>query len=140
MKANSQSRRSFLKKSLIAGASISIVPRYVLGRGYVAPSDKVNVALIGCGKKSPGIARSYAKNPNAQMVAASDLFPGKIKEYQNIIHEAYASSRGKSDYESVTAYLNYEEMLEREDIDGIVVASPDHWHAIHAIHAMKKEH
>lgn len=138
MKAISKSRRSFLKKSLIAGASLSIVPRYVLGKGYVAPSDKINIALIGCGKKSPGIARTYAKNPNAQMVAASDLFPHKIKEYQNILHNAYATSRGKNEYESVAAYLNYEEMLERDDIDGVVVASPDHWHSIHAIHAIKK--
>ncbi|MEM6805567.1 MAG: Gfo/Idh/MocA family oxidoreductase, partial [Bacteroidota bacterium] len=131
-------RRAFIKKVIVAATTFSIVPRHVLGKGYISPNDKINIALIGCGKKSPGIARTYVKNPNAQIIAASDLFPGKIKEFQNHAHTAYAASRGKSDYESVRAYVDYKEMLERKDIDGVVVASPDHWHAVHAIHAMKE--
>ena len=51
MNKNQSSRRTFLKNTAVAGAGFFIVPRHVLGRGYVAPSDKLNIAGIGAGGK-----------------------------------------------------------------------------------------
>ena len=46
------SRRNFLKSSVLASAGFMIVPRHVLGKGFVAPSDKLNIAAVGCGGKA----------------------------------------------------------------------------------------
>lgn len=137
-KETSKSRRRFIKQLVLTGTAFSIVPRHVLGKGFVAPSDKITLGLIGCGKKSGSTANSFSNCPEAQIVAASDLFPGKIKAFQGKVNQAYAKNRGESDYNGVDAYVDYTEMLERTDIDGIVITTPDHWHAVQAIQSMKK--
>lgn len=62
-------RRNFLLKSGLALGAISIVPRHVLGRGFLAPSDKINVGFIGLGKQSRGLAKNVIKNDAEIMLA-----------------------------------------------------------------------
>ena len=59
------SRRSFIKNTSILAGSIMIVPRHVLGRGFIAPSDKLNIAGIGCGGKAE-VNLPYAWNKGAE--------------------------------------------------------------------------
>src|SRR5579884_3006303 len=67
------SRREFLKASAASAAAFTIVPRHVLGgAGYVAPSDKVNIALIGAGGQGRTNLRELFKQPDAQVVAVAD--------------------------------------------------------------------
>ena len=72
--AHVQSRRSILKKTAWAAAGFTIVPRFVLGRGMVAPSDKINLGIIGLGRKGIGHAKTFGKLADAQIVAGSDVW------------------------------------------------------------------
>lgn len=133
----SVSRRRFLKAATITAGAFTIVPRHVLGRGFTAPSDKVTLGFIGCGRQSSGLSARFTTNAEAQIVAASDVFTAKMEWFQKRVAGLYAEHRATPSYNGVKTYLEYEDMLERDDIDGIVVATPDHWHAIPAIAAMK---
>ncbi len=133
----SVSRRKFLKAATITVGAFTIVPRHVLGRGFTAPSDKVTLGFIGCGRQSSGLSARFTTSAEAQIVAASDVFAAKMEWFQKRVAGLYAEHRSTPNYNGVKTYLEYEEMLERDDIDGIVVATPDHWHAIPSIAAMK---
>lgn len=130
------SRRTFLKQAALTAGVFTIVPRSVLGRGFTPPSDRVTLGFIGLGKQSGGLARRFTTMTDAQIVAASDLFPTKIKEFQDKVTAVYAEARDTKGYQ-IDGYVNYEEMLDRDDIDGILVITPDHWHAIPTIQALK---
>src|SRR5829696_4375670 len=65
----SVARRDFIKNSSLAAAGFFIVPRYVLGRGFVAPSDKLNIAGIGCGGKAD-VNLPYAWNNGSDNIVA----------------------------------------------------------------------
>ena len=67
------SRRRFIRNTSIAAAGFFIVPRHVLGRGYVAPSDKLNIAGIGAGGKGESDLSEFAKSPNVNIVALCDV-------------------------------------------------------------------
>ncbi|HMH32054.1 MAG TPA: hypothetical protein VK543_03435, partial [Puia sp.] len=69
----SRSRREFLKNSSLAAAGFFIVPRHVLGRGFVAPSDKLNIAGIGVGGKGQSDLAGFAVSPNANVVVLCDV-------------------------------------------------------------------
>ncbi len=132
------SRRDFLQRSALATGAFFIVPRYVLGGpGYIAPSDKVNLGFIGCGKQSGGLGRRFMELEDIQMVAASDVFEGKLMRFTKMANAHYAEANGKANYDGVSGYQLYEEMLGRDDIDGVIIALPDHWHALAAIDAME---
>ena len=72
-KGSNISRKNFLKNTAIVGGAFFIVPRHVLGRGYIAPSDKLNIAGIGAGGKGAGDLAEFAKSPRVNIVALCDV-------------------------------------------------------------------
>lgn len=129
-------RRDFLKAWMVAGAFI-IVPRHVLGgKGYVAPSDKITMGLIGCGKQGGGLARLFQEN-GAQLVGAADVFREKREATAKRINKKYAELAGKTAYESCQTYEDFRELLDKKDIDAVIIALPDHWHAAAAVRAAR---
>ena len=73
MKKNDASRRHFLRTAGTAAAGFMIVPSHVLGRGYIAPSDKLNIAGIGVGGKGESDLAEFAKSPKVNIVALCDV-------------------------------------------------------------------
>ena len=131
------SRRNFLKTAVVAGIGFTIVPRYVLGQGFVAPSDKINLGIIGLGKQIQTLTTNFLAEEEAQIVAASDVWSTKREWYKILVQTQYAEQRGLEKYNGLQTYLDYEELVERSDIDAVIVATPDHWHGIQSINAMK---
>ncbi|MGB6150991.1 MAG: Gfo/Idh/MocA family oxidoreductase [Pricia sp.] len=129
-------RRNFIKKGIFATAAISIIPRHVLGRGFTAPSDKINLGYIGLGNQGGILADKFVTNTEAQIVAGSDVWESKRDLFKTVVNGFYAEKRGQADYDGVKTYLDYRKLLKRKDIDAVVIATPDHWHAIQAIDAM----
>jgi predicted dehydrogenase len=128
-------RRSFLKNAAIV-SSILIIPRRVLGgAGYVAPSDKITLGFIGCGRQGAGLQRRFSSLTGAQVVAACDPYAAKLEKFVAANNQAYAELTGQGTYEATAAFEDYRELLSRKDIDAVVIASPDHWHASMAVHA-----
>ena len=131
------SRRSFLKKTVFAAGLITIVPRHVLGRGFTAPNDKINLGYIGLGKQGGILANKFMTNTEAQIVAGAEVWTSKRTWFKQLVEGYYADKRGISAYNGINTYLHYQELLEQDGLDAVVIATPDHWHAKQAIDAMK---
>lgn len=118
-------RKEFLGKSAAAAAGFFVVPRHVLGGpGYKAPSDKLNIACIGVGGMGASNTRELY-NLGENIYALCD------------VDEEYAAETFYN-YPKAKKYVDFREMLEQEDeIDAVMVATPDNTHAAIAIHAMK---
>jgi len=116
-------RRSFLTHSAIAGAGMVVVPRHVLGgKGYTAPSDKLNIAAVGSGGMGAGnISRCAEEN----IIALCDV---------DFIQAADTFKK----YPKAPQYKDFRIMLEKEkSIDAVIVATPDHTHAVAAMAAIR---
>ncbi len=129
------SRRSFIKHSFLTGSSLIIIPRHVLGRGFVPPSDKINIGIIGLGRMGTGHAQNFAKMDDAQLVAGSDVWIPKQKEFTSMVQSIYEEQGmgGKG----LATFLDYKELLNWPGLDAVVITTPDHWHALPAADAMK---
>lgn len=133
---NRLSRRRFLSSTAKTTLGFTIIPRFVLGGvGYTAPSDKITLGFIGTGKQSRGLLNSFADK--AQILAGADVDSRKLALFQSLTEKKYAGSKGTSGYKSFSAYGDFRQLLDRKDIDGVVIATPDHWHAITTIMAAK---
>src|SRR2546421_6738608 len=112
-KSNLNSRREFIKNTSLATAGFFIVPRHVLGKGFIAPSDKLNIAGIGAGGKGEDDLNEFSKSPNANIVAMAD-----VDDRQSV------NSRKK--FPQAKYYKDFREMLDREgkNIDAVSVSIP----------------
>ncbi len=138
MNKTDHSRRRFLQQSAMAVAAISIIPRHVLGgKGYIAPSDVLNIGFIGTGKLVHGYFKSFAALPEVHIMAACDVYQEKLSRFKQAVDEYYTEKTGKSDYSDCKVFSDYHELLAMDEIDAVIVATPDHWHAIPSIDAMK---
>jgi predicted dehydrogenase len=136
-KSANLSRKDFLKKSALGFASFSIVPRFVLGgTGYTAPSDKITIGFIGTGKQSTILANPFFSLPEAQFVACCDVDSIKRTKFKEWVEKKYAEAGEQTDYNGCTAYKDYKELIAHDDLDAVIVCTPDHWHAIPAIAAL----
>ena len=113
-------RRTFVK-STAAAAAFTIVPSHVLGKDKTPPSDKMNIACVGIG----GMGKENLKNMETENIVALCDVDWK---YSAEVFEKYSDA---------ARYKDYREMLDKEkEIDGVVVATPDHTHAIVTLAAM----
>lgn len=134
---NTSSRKDFLKKSALGIASFSIVPRFVLGgNGYTAPSDKITIGFIGNGKQGTILANPFIGLQDAQIVANSDVDDVKATKFKEWIDRKYSENSSTAAYKACRSYHDYEDIIAREDIDAVIVCTPDHWHAIPSIAAL----
>ncbi|GAA4958015.1 Gfo/Idh/MocA family oxidoreductase [Algibacter aquimarinus] len=131
------SRRSFVKNTALAVGGISIIPRHVLGQGFTAPSDKINLGFIGLGKQGGILANYFISNTNVQIVAGAEVWYAKQNWFKSLVEKYYSEKRNISNYSAIKTYTNYQELIGRKDIDAVVIATPDHLHAIQSIDAMK---
>src|SRR5688500_14474052 len=125
-KKNKSTRRNFLKNTSIAAAGFMIVPRHVLGRGYVAPSDKLNVAGIGVGGMGFNDISTIAKSPNVNIVALVD-----VDDRQAV--------KAREAFPKAKYYKDFREMLKKEgkNVDACTISTPDHTHAVATLAAMQ---
>jgi predicted dehydrogenase len=177
------------RRAVLGAAAFTIVPRHVLGRPFVPPSDRITLATIGLGRQGQAVTMSLLPRPEVQVVAVCDVnrgskdymeysdnallkqarslmgagyekwaedlaTPGRVqltrefssslgmggREPARRVIEGYYSAKKESAYKGCSAYADYRELLEKEkDLDGVYIATPDHWHATIAIAAMRKK-
>ncbi len=121
-------RREFLGQAAAGVAAFSVIPSTVLGKdGAVAASDRLNLGYIGTGKQNRYLVRQFGKCPGVVAIAACDVDSKKLEWFQQIATEA--NKQNVQGEQEIKPYKNYRELLERTDIDAVVVATPDHWHA-----------
>ncbi len=127
-------RRDFISKTALGAAAITILPRHVLGgNGFLAPSDRLNLGFIGVGKQMYGLLNQFMKLPETMVIAAADVDSSKLN---NFIGEANKLNASKAAHQ-VQGFGQYRDLLAIKDIDAVIIASPDHWHAMHVVDAAK---
>jgi predicted dehydrogenase len=130
------SRRSFLNASLLGTASLAFLPRFLSGNtshSTVMEND-IRIGFIGMGRQAMYLLDSFLRIPGVKVVAGCDVYKVKRKRFEKRVTEFYASNKKEF---KVETYEKYGELLARSDINTVVIATPDHFHAIIAIAACK---
>ena len=128
------SRRRFLTTAATGLAGFWILPSFTIGGVRVAPSDRVVMGFVGVGQQGCSDFRSFSSCPGVQVAACCDVDSIKRERFRRYV-TAWQKEQGVA--ERCDTYEEYERMLERKDIDAIAIATPDHWHALVAIHSLQ---
>jgi len=122
---DNNSRRTFIKNTALASAGFFIVPRHVLGRGFLAPSDRLTIAGIGAGGKGESDLANFFKSGKADIAFLCD------------VDDKRAATSVKN-FPKAKYYKDWREMLDKEskNFDAVSVSTPDHDHAIATLAAM----
>ncbi len=142
MKKNNSNRRSFIKKLAVGSAVIAAaptiltakdksisklqVPKQVKVNKKISANDNIQIALIGAGGMGTADAKTSLKISGVKLVAACDLYDGRL--------EAAKENFGKD----IFTTKNYLEILDRKDIDAVIIGTPDHWHQKISVDAMNR--
>ncbi|HAO50421.1 MAG TPA: oxidoreductase [Runella sp.] len=135
------SRREFVGKAASVLAGFTIVPRFVLGgtrpdgTKYIAPSDVISLGFIGTGKQGRGLTTSFLNTNEARIVALSEVYKAKAQLTLDRIKAHYEKNTQLGAYSDIPVYVDFRELLARKDIDAVVIATPDHWHAAMSVKA-----
>jgi predicted dehydrogenase len=116
---NGIERRDFIKRGVAAGVTAAAAGANILGA-----NDRVRVGVIGPGRQGRGVMKTFMRNADAQIVAICDVFQPQID---------FAINDAK--LEGVETYKDFRKILDRKDVDAVIVASPDHWHALQTVMA-----
>ncbi|MFM1944818.1 MAG: hypothetical protein RI897_3800 [Verrucomicrobiota bacterium] len=146
--SNRVSRRRFLSQAAVLGAAVSVVPRHVLGGPrFVPPSERVNIAIVGCGGQGRTNLRGLYPLEDAQVIAVADPVEHSDLEdfyFRGVAGRLPVKAEAEKHYAEKTPnfkvadYVDFRVMLEKEkDIDAVLCATPDHMHATVCIPAMR---
>tara|TARA_A100001011_G_scaffold92124_2_gene96857 strand:- start:55296 stop:56672 length:1377 start_codon:yes stop_codon:yes gene_type:complete len=131
-------RRKFISKTALGTAAMigfpSIVPASVLGKN--APSNKINIGQIGCGRiaRQHDLIDTMAFN-NVNVMAVCDVDTNRMKDGKLLVDQFYQKKKEKANYKGTKMYEDYRKMLINKDIDAVLISTPDHWHSQPAIEA-----
>jgi myo-inositol 2-dehydrogenase / D-chiro-inositol 1-dehydrogenase len=133
------SRRTFVKGVLSAGA-VAGVPWVLPSRavGAIAPSDRINVAMIGVGRQ--GINANlppFLQSNDTQVTALCDVDSWRVAQALGRVNKHYARKKPSGKYNGCKTYGDFREVLARDDIDAVMISTPDHWHVPMSIAAVK---
>lgn len=139
MSSNSFSRRKFLGASLLTSAGLSILPGLSFASAptplFQTAHERVRLGFIGVGRQAMGLLNNFMRIPDVEVSAAADVYAIKRERFALRVQKNM-SEAGKT-YVAPKLYEDYRELLENPDVDAVVIASPDHWHAIMAIDACR---
>ncbi len=116
---NGIERRDFIKQGIAAVGVGAAASSNILGA-----NDRIRVGVIGPGRQGRGVMKTFMKNTDAQIVAICDVFQPQM---DFAINDARL--------EGVETYKDFRKILDRKDVDAVIVASPDHWHALQTVMA-----
>ena len=132
-------RRDFLKKTTLGTAGLFVMPTILPSHlfGQNAPSNRINVAMIGCGRQTvnPNIPQ-ILESKLGQVVAVCDIDSWRLDNAVKQVNDGYAKQKGAT-YKGCKAYTDYREVMQQKDIDAVMIATPDHWHIPMAIAAAR---
>jgi len=114
-------RRTFLKTAALAAPLV--IPASALGAGSrAAPSERIAMGAIGVGPRGSAVFREMTSQPGVQALAACDVDHSRLEHFHS---------------QGLPVYQDFREMLARDDLDAVVIASPTHWKPLHTIAAAK---
>jgi predicted dehydrogenase len=137
MAAGGVTRRSFIG----GAAALGMAPMVWTDRADAASrrsaNDRINMACIGIRNQGGGHLKSLSGNGQVQVVAVCDV-DARIREAgKKLVEDKYASQSASGSYKGCDAYNDFREVMARNDVDAVMIATPDHWHALIALAAIR---
>ena len=129
-------RRQFLSRAAVAGAA-PFVMTSLSDRVRAAASERLTVGVIGTGKRGHTLLRNFLANDDVQVVAVCDVEKTRSTHARNRVEEKYSEAKAGGKFRGCDEYVDYRDILSREDIDCVVIATPDHWHALPVVEAAR---
>lgn len=133
-------RRDFLKGTLLAGLAAgfpALVPSSVLGAN--APSRRITLGFIGMGMQAGGyLLGQFMRRDDVQVLAVCDVESKRREACKARVDKQYGDAAASGTSRGCTIYSDFRELLARPDIDAVVIATPDHWHALMVIEACRQ--
>ncbi len=122
------SRRRFLRRSVTAAGTAFAIPALVPASvfGATAPSERITIGCIGVGNMGSSDLKAFKGNAGAQVVAVCEVDAERLEK-----------ARALAEIDKGSCYGDFRELLARDDIDAVMVATPDHWHVPIAIAAVR---
>ena len=121
---NRMNRREFVKRASLAGAALP----YIARSGQAAPSERLRLGFIGCGGRAQQMLPMFHSFADVDIVAISDVIEPRMSRAADVV------SKGDRP-QTPERYVEYERILDRKDIDAVVIATTQHWHGLPHIHA-----
>ncbi len=136
-------RRSFLRTAALASGALAVSPLVLSGRalganGTVSPSNRIPIGVIGTGRQSayaniPG----FLQEADAQIIAVCDVDSWRLAKAKKQVEDFYAKQKDSGSFKGCATFRDWRELIARKDIDAVMIATPDHWHVIMALAALK---
>jgi len=149
MKNKVSNRREFIAKSTLAATGLSLGLNGIASAGshIMGASDKIRMGFIGVGNRGTQLLKLFMAQPDCEVAALCDLYePYLSRDYAKVDRrytEGYLGKEGRIPKMGetfpykVARYTDYRKLLEDETIDAVCIATPDHWHALQTIDAIK---
>ena len=134
---NSTPRTGLTRRRFLAATSLALAAPYLVKGApnpgkRVSPSERITMGIVGWGMMGPGNTHEFLNNNDCQIVAACDLDKNKLQQATDTVNNKYGNKDCKM-------YHDFREMFARKDIDAVMLAVPDHWHAILAVDAANQK-
>ncbi len=141
----SKRKRTMNRRDFVQGAAATALTLPILSSAATpaadtkatSPSDRITLGFIGVGTQNRGHLGHFLGTSDVQILAVCDVDTNRRKNAQEMVEKRYADKKKSGTYKGCDAYNDFRELLARKDIDTVVIATPDHWHAIPAIEACK---
>jgi predicted dehydrogenase len=137
MSTRSFSRRQFLQGSLAATAGPLILSRLNAAETPKPANSRLTLGFIGVGTMNRGHLGHFLGVNEVQVLAVCDVDTKRRENAQQTVEKRYAEAMKSGQYKGCAGYKDFRELLARPDIDAVVIATPDHWHAIPVLEACK---
>jgi predicted dehydrogenase len=128
------SRRQFLQTTALAAPAILSSGLWP-ARGSVPASERLTLGMIGTGKIAQSHLGGFLGKKETQIVAVCDVDTTRRLDAARRVNEHYAKQSGRGSYNGCAVYSDYRQLLDRRDLDAVVICTPDHWHTIQSIAA-----
>lgn len=122
------------RKFLAASAAAPLVFSRASG---IEANEKINLGFIGVGTMGRGHLNGFLGRKEVEVVAVCDVVKERIENAKNVVEKRYADRIKSGDYKGVQAYTDFRELLALKGLDAVVIATPDHWHAITSVLAAR---
>jgi hypothetical protein len=131
--SNQLTRRKFLKTAAIGAVGVAVFPQFVASCQSNKKSDGIiRLGFIGLGQQAMYLLNGFMGMADVEVVAGCDVYGIKRERFLRRVNDYYTQQEKRV---SVEVYENYKDLIARDDIDAVVIATPDHWHAFIAIAA-----
>ena len=133
-------RRNFLKTSAVTAlGAASVLPQIVPSSVFAAntPGNRITIGCIGVGRMGLGDMRQILGFDYTQVVAVCDVDSNRLNYARQKVQDHYAARSTNGTYKGCATYKDFRDLLERKDIDAVLICTPDHWHALPAVAAAR---